>query len=200
MNIKSFGSHMLASIATVAVIAASIVVLSCEGINWLRDRGLNAGRVPVEISTSTIGLPTTTQQPAEIRFTPSEISGSPEASRGVMEYLDFQRSLLRQISRTDFARPSQRYIASGKILIATKQFPLQSHRRTRRAAISAVCASEQDRGSDMREHLFRRHNQLDVTIRTNLALALGLRQQRFAKCTEKAGPIVDGDIAAAKGI
>jgi protein-disulfide isomerase len=199
MSIGSFSSRLLDTLATLAVIGAALIVISRTGINWSRDSTVMSEQDAPALGGAT-QFAAAMQGPATLPVRATDIIGSREASVAIVEYVDFECSFCAAFAEDTLPHIRKQYVAPGKVMLVTKQFPLPRHRHARNAAIAAVCASQQGRGDEMRYELFRREGEFSESTPTALASALGLHAQSFDDCALIAGAAIDADVAAARAL
>jgi len=90
----------------------------------------------------------------------------------------------------------------GRIAIVYKDFPLESHPNSYRAAEAAMCAHFESKYIEMHDLIFESQDSLTEDIYSSFAEILGLDISRFESCMEngEARSIIDQNISLAKSL
>ena len=148
----------------------------------------------------------------------TELLGKRTARVGLVIYSDFQCPFCARFATDTLPGLQRKYVKTGKVRLAFRQFPLPIHAQAQKAAEAAVCAGRQGQFWPYHDLLFANPQALDETSLLGRASSLGLDQPAFATClrgevaaavradyaggaplgvtgtpTFLAGPIVDGD-------
>ena len=79
----------------------------------------------------------------------------------------------------------KQYVASGKVLLAFHQFPLESmHPFALKAAEGDVCAAKQGKAFEMHDLLFGDQANLDIASLQDRARKLNLNEKSFSACLD----------------
>jgi protein-disulfide isomerase len=195
-NLRQLGAAAktaLDVIATILVIVASGAVIVTTLLPRIvtsgtpTDHARPAGQLSVpRIAQSLSGLPTI---------------GGRNAKVAIIEYSDFQCPFCATFANDTFKSLKRDYLDSGRVLLAFRNFPLQSHPTARSAAKNAVCASEQGRFWQMHDLLFERQGEPSGEAGQSLAANLGLDAARFDQCMRtRASAQIDRDVESAAAI
>ena len=100
-----------------------------------------------------------------------------------MEYSDIQCPYCGLFERGTLPDLIKTYVESGKLLLVSKQFPLENvHPLAMGAAEAAVCADRQLKFWGMHDRLFTAPQQLAPSDLAAASAALGLDQKMFQSC------------------
>src|SRR3954466_8707124 len=109
--------------------------------------------------------------------------GSADAKVVVVEYSDFQCPYCGKFARETFATIEERYIGTGKVRYAFRNFPLdESHPKAFKAAEAAECANQQGKFWEMHAQLFANQQALDPGDLLSHSKAVGVEESAFRKC------------------
>lgn len=152
--------------ATVGIIAAAVLLLYN---NWPRSPVSRPAEPP---------LPS---EPTSIEN--ALITGEATAKIVMIEFSEFQCPFCAKYFNETEAAIMEKYVKTGKLLIAFRHFPLeQLHPLARLAAEGAECAARQGSFNDMHNQLFRRQPQLSQNTPLEIAASLGLDLRTFRDC------------------
>ena len=130
----------------------------------------------------------------KIDITKEPFWGQPDAKIVVVEYSDFECPYCQRM-QTDAQRIRNEY--KDKIKWVFKDFPLNFHKKAKKAHIAANCAHEQGKFFDYQEKLFVDSN-LSPENLVNTASGVGLNMTQFNEClADKNGDVakeIQGDI------
>jgi len=112
----------------------------------------------------------------------SAIRGVLSAPVAIIEYADFECGSCAQFALVVEPGLLREYVDKGRVLVAFKHFPLQSHPGARNAARAAWCASQQGKFWEMRDKLFRFRGGLEDSDIEAAAQAVGLDMALFNFC------------------
>lgn len=110
------------------------------------------------------------------------IRGNRIAKVAVIEHSDFQCPYCGRFAREILPELEKGYVATGKVLLAFRQFPLTIHAFAEKAAEAAECAGRQGRFWEMHDRLFVNQQQLDAASLQAHAKALQLGPKVFEAC------------------
>ena len=123
----------------------AIVLLLAAGIGWYwlpTLRLVNRPSLPLPVGP--------------VALAGAHLEGSNKARVAIIEFSDFQCPACAQFTRDTLPRLRQRYVKSGKVLLAFHPLPLQGiHPRAFRASVAAECAARQGRFWPMHDGLFK---------------------------------------------
>ena len=111
--------------------------------------------------------------------------GSAQAPVQIVVFSDFECGFCRQL--TTVLHQVQAEFAPD-VAIIFRHFPLQGHPRALPAAVAAECAAEQGAFWPYHDKLFADGGDLTDARLIELAVSLGLDQQRFTTCLQSAPP------------
>jgi len=163
--------------ATIAVILMALGVLGNIGVIRRTGSPQAQTRRPE---------PSVTAAPVSLKG--DNIEGDPRAPLAVIEYSDFQCPFCGTFAREVLPDLREKYVRTGKALLAFRHLPLPSHQFAKKAAQGAECAAKQGRFWEMHDQLFLLQSSLsDERIRA-IAQRMTLDVNAFDKC-------VDGGVA-----
>ena len=146
--------------------------------------------------------PTTLPIPREpLPLTGATLKGNSSARVVVIEYSEFQCPFCAKFFKETWADLNAKYVASGKVLWAFRNLPLeQIHPLAVKAAEAAQCAGVQNRFWEMHDTLFE-SQKLDLPSVYEHSRKIGLNEEQFKSCldgttTEK----VRADMAQARAV
>jgi len=173
-----------ASLVTVAVALASIALA-----RWTS---------PSDSRTVPPPPPTRRQEPPvpaqPIVLTGAQLLGSRSAKVGLVLYSDFQCPFCGTFARDTLPILEEKYVRTGKVLVAFRQFPLPNHLLAVKAAEAAVCAGRQGKFWPYHDRLFANPQSLDSSNLHEHARQVQLDPQQLAACLDgQASAIVQAD-------
>jgi protein-disulfide isomerase len=111
-----------------------------------------------------------------------EVVKPPPPGRGPLQS-EFECPFCARFAADTLPALEKTYVATGKVLLAFRHFPLERiHPSAMQAAEAAECAGSQGRFWEMHDLLFQSPKQLDRPSLDARARALGLDQQAFGRC------------------
>ena len=123
--------------------------------------------------------------PTDVHIDPAFSRGHSEARVGLIIYSDFQCPFCAKFARETLPQIEERFVATGKVIVAFKQFPLEAGRRMARvAALAAVCAGRAGRFWALHDELFLNTQVRDVTALAASWRAAGLADGDLRRCEE----------------
>jgi protein-disulfide isomerase len=115
--------------------------------------------------------------------------GDPMAAVVLIEYADFQCPFCKRFAQETFAQIDQRFVSSGLVQYAFRNYPLEKiHPAAMEAARAAQCASRSGRFWEMREELFANQQDLASIGWLEVASRLGIDERGFEQCLSDARP------------
>jgi protein-disulfide isomerase len=112
-------------------------------------------------------------------------------------YSDFQCPYCAKFARETLPGIEERYVRTGKVLVAFRQFPLPNHQHAHKAAEAAVCAGQQGKFWAFHDALFANQGALDSANLVGHARRVGINPTRFASCIAgETASIVEADRAS----
>lgn len=125
------------------------------------------------------------RRPSPIEISGAAVKGSRSAPAALVVYSDFQCPYCRGFALTTLATIEREYVASGRLLVAFKHFPLERlHSSAIRAAEAASCANKQGRFWPMHDRIFTAQSIPDRALFTEWAVGVGLERNQFSDCLE----------------
>lgn len=165
------------AIACIAI-AAFIVTILWRG----RSSLVHAAEPSVPKHTAPLS-----RSPAIVSLDGAPTEGNQMASVALVEYLDFEDPLSASFVRTTMKSLRQKYVDTGRALLAFHNMPIEKiHPHALQAAVAAKCAGVQGKFWPMHDALLRSQFALDEAGLEGHASALGLDRTGFAQCM--AGP------------
>ncbi len=153
------------------------------------------------------GTGATTPPPVPIPSEPltldgAALRGASAASVAVIELSDFKCPFCGEFARDILPEFDRRYVDSGKVIFAFRQYPLAVHPEAFAAAEAVQCAGLQGLFWPMHDRLFQSQDRLDASSLMDLARSLHLNTEQFDTCLVKHGmrANVHGDVALAKSL
>lgn len=110
--------------------------------------------------------------------------GAEDAKYAIVEYTDFQCPFCKRHVDKVFPDIVEKYIDTGKIKYAVRDFPLGFHKEAKQAAIVADCAGEQGKYWEMHKRLFAGAKQLGDRYFIESAEKLDLDFDKFVSCAD----------------
>jgi protein-disulfide isomerase len=110
--------------------------------------------------------------------------GSASAKHTIIAYSDFECPYCGVFARDEFPAIKQRFIDTGVIRFAFKNFPLDSHENAMPAAMAASCAGEQNLFWQYHDELFATQK-LELADLNTTAQKLGVDMQLFGACLDR---------------
>lgn len=111
------------------------------------------------------------------------ILGDPNAPVTWIEFGDYECPFCKQLFETE-KRIKEEYVATGKMKMVYRDFPLDFHPNAVPAAEAAECAGDQGSYWAYHDILFERQSQLGTLNYVAVAGELGLDTEIFASCVE----------------
>ncbi len=155
-----------------------------------------------------VGGPANAPRPLGIPRIPLSIAGAPtlgstEAPVVVIEFSDFECPFCGRFVQDSFPAFDKDLVATGKVRLAFRHFPLESiHRRARVAAVASVCAGHQDGFWPFHDKLFSAPLTADGPGLVAVAGTLGLSEGAMASCLADAATdaAVSADLALGRSL
>jgi protein-disulfide isomerase len=110
------------------------------------------------------------------------LQGHKGAKVALIVYSDFQCPFCGKFERETLPALETRYVKSGQVLLAYRQFPLGFHPFAQKAAEAAECAGQQGLFWEMHDQMFEHQQQLDETSLQGYAKAVGVDGAAFKVC------------------
>ena len=119
------------------------------------------------------------------------VRGRPDAPVTIVEFSDFECPFCARFSQDVFPKVDRELIATGKLRIVYRDFPLPTHPYAEEAAYAAICADQQGKFWPMHDTLFANQRALDPTSLRQYAKELRLDAAAFETCMQSDGPKAD---------
>jgi protein-disulfide isomerase len=120
--------------------------------------------------------------------------GAADAPVTVIEFTDLQCPYCARFARDTWPALRARYVDTGKVRFASRDFPLPFHRFAVPAAVAARCAERQGRYWEFREQVFKHQAELGSEPYSKLAQSVGLDGAQLDAC--RADPAVQAAVQA----
>lgn len=120
--------------------------------------------------------------PPAIRIEGSPTTGSKTASVTIVEFTDFECHYCGAVQPT-LRQVLQQYPNQARLVF--KNYPLRFHRNAKRAHLAAMCADEQGKFWEYRNHLFQNQRALQKSDLLRYAEVFGLDIDSFQNCLEE---------------
>jgi|SRR5579862_2742335 len=137
---------------------------------------------------------------APISLDGARTRGNPSAKVVLLEYTDFQCPYCARFARETLPTLIDRYVESGKVLLAYRSFPLPIHHFAKDAAMAAFCAGQQGKFWEAHEAFFADQANIKDMV-DSLSTRLVLAKPTFSACqANEASKQVDADVAGAQAL
>ncbi len=192
MRLRVNWHDALDAVATVALVAASGTMI------WAQLRSL---RPTQQVQPTTLAGNRRPEPPlpdAPVSIDGATIKGKEGAKVALIVYSDFQCPFCAKFATQVLPSFDERFVKSGKALVAFRQMPLPMHQFAPKAAQASYCAGEQGQFWPMHDALFADPKHLDEPALLDRAQRLGLRDAEFKLCLRgKAPATIDQDRSSA---
>ena len=108
--------------------------------------------------------------------------GPDDAPIQIVKFMDYQCPYCVRYANQVLPTIKERYVASGKIQYAIRDYSLNFHPQAKGAAVAAHCAGKQDKYWDMHSLLVANSRKLHDEIYLELAQDIDLDLTRFSEC------------------
>jgi protein-disulfide isomerase len=126
----------------------------------------------------------------------AQLQGDTSAPIGLVIYSDFECPFCARFAREALPRIQEKYVKTGRVLLAFRQYPLPIHAHAEKAAEAAVCAGRQARFWPYHDLLFASQPALDEASLVERATSLGFDTGAFTTCLQgEAAAAVRADYA-----
>jgi protein-disulfide isomerase len=128
--------------------------------------------------------------------------GRTDAPVVIVEYTDYQCPFCNRFYTTTFNELKKQYIDTGKLRFISRDFPLEFHQHSLKAAEATRCAGEQDKFWQLKDALMLNYSRMSPDLITSLAKDAKIDMSTFQACMDS-GRYVSGikeGIAAAGAI
>jgi protein-disulfide isomerase len=119
-------------------------------------------------------------KPLHLDETP--VLGDEKASVGIIVFSEFQCPFCGKFAREVWPSLKSEFVATGRVLISFRHYPLPSHKFAAKASEAAECAGQQGRFWEMHDVLFQDQQALDSDNLERDARSLGLDLIGFDSC------------------
>ncbi|HJV66711.1 MAG TPA: thioredoxin domain-containing protein [Geomonas sp.] len=128
--------------------------------------------------------------------------GNSNAPIVMLEYTDYQCPFCNRFFTGTFPELKKQYIDTGKMRFITRDFPLDFHPYSMKAAEAAQCAGEQGKFWPMKDALMTNSAKLNAELISTLADGIGVDMGKFKGCMDsnKFIPVIKDEVEAARGI
>lgn len=173
------------AIVTVALLVAAATVIAKN-----LPGGRNGGSGRPELVT----IPE-----APLTIAGARTRGTPSARVALIEFLDYECPYCRKFDNEILPAIEKEYIATGKVLLVLRHFPLAMHPFAPKAAQAAECAGNFGLFWEMHDGLLRLDGALNDLLVQKVASEVGLEASGFDKCyAQPSIETVDRDIELAR--
>ncbi|HKW01722.1 MAG TPA: thioredoxin domain-containing protein [Vicinamibacterales bacterium] len=162
-----------------SMIETLAVVVVAASIAWMTVTRASPGTVPPKPPTTRPDPPLPTEP---VALADAQLLGDSRAPIGLIIYSDFQCPYCGKFARETLPALRERYVRTGKVRLAFRQFPLPIHASAQKAAEAAECAGRQQRFWPFHDELFARQAALDSADFEDLARSAGLDTRAFTRC------------------
>lgn len=131
-----------------------------------------------------LGLEDGSRVDEKIEIDKNRVKGNANAKVTIIEYSDFECPFCRSFYDNAHKEIIQKYVDTGKVQIAFKDFPLAFHQNAEGAAEASRCAAEQGKFWEMHDRLFQNNKELSVENYKKWAAEIGVNTQQFNQCID----------------
>ncbi len=126
------------------------------------------------------------------------VLGNPDAPVTMVVFGDYECPFCKKSADTAEAQVREEYVASGKVKVVFRDYPLSFHEFARPAAIAAQCAGAQGKYWEYHDMLFKNQEKLASVDFAKLAGEVGIDSVAFTACTvdPKTAAEVEADFQA----
>lgn len=157
---------------------------------------LGAGQPFGNLTTTTIN---TAGQPRKVQVSldNAPTKGSDNAPVTMLEFSDFQCPYCGSFVTGTLPQIEEKYINTGKVKLAFRNFPLSFHKYAEKAAEAASCANSQGKFWEYHDKLYANQNALDIASLKQYAIDLGLDVKKFNDCLDfnQTASIIQKDVS-----
>lgn len=112
------------------------------------------------------------------------VLGEKDAPVTIIEYSDYECPFCARFYTGAYQQIKEEYIATGKVKLIFKDFPLSFHQNAQKASEAAWCAGDQDKYFEMHDKLFESGVSGGTTTFKKYAKELGLDEKDFNECLD----------------
>jgi protein-disulfide isomerase len=117
--------------------------------------------------------------------------GRSDAPLVMVEYTDYQCPFCSRFYTTTFNELKKQYIDTGKLRFISRDYPLDFHQHSLKAAEATRCAGEQDKFWELKDSLMINYARMSPEVITSLAKDAKLNMDKFQACMDS-GRYVSG--------
>jgi len=114
----------------------------------------------------------------------SVVKGDEKAPVTLMEFSDYQCPFSGRFFKDSLPQIEQKYIKTGKVKMAFRDYPLGFHQKAQKAAEATKCAKEQGKFWQYHDKLFANQQKLETADLKKYAKELGLDSKKFDTCLD----------------
>jgi protein-disulfide isomerase len=128
--------------------------------------------------------------------------GSKDAPLVMVEYTDYQCPFCSRFYSETFPGLKKRFIDTGKLRFITRDFPLEFHQHSLKAAQATRCTGDQGKFWEMKDALMKNQPRLTSELIDSLARDLSINTERFQGCVKEGGHVdeIKAGMAAAGAV
>lgn len=128
--------------------------------------------------------------------------GKSDAPLVLLEYTDYQCPFCNRFYTTAFPELKKQYVDAGKMRFVSRDYPLDFHPHSMKAAQATHCAGDQDKFWQLKDALMNNYSRLTPELITSLARDTSLDMAKFQACMDagKYLPEIKEGIAAAQSV
>jgi len=128
--------------------------------------------------------------------------GQSNAPIVVVEYTDYQCPFCNRFYTTTFPELKKKYIDSGKMRFVSRDYPLDFHQHSLKAAQATRCAGEQDKFWKLKDALMINFTRVTPELITSLARDAAVDMGKFQECMDSGRhlPEIKDGITAANAV
>lgn len=143
------------------------------------------------------------EEQVELIMTDKDIAtGNLKSRLFILEYTDYQCPFCQKFHSSAFKSIEKYFIANGKVIYISRDFPLQNHTHAKTSAIAARCAEAQNKFWLYRDILFENQAKLERNNLLDYAEKLDMDIKQFDRCLDNNSyaEAIDSDIKSAEAI
>ena len=128
--------------------------------------------------------------------------GKSDAPLVMVEYTDYQCPFCNRFHTGTFPELKKQYVDTGKMRFVSRDYPLDFHPHSMKAAQATHCAGDQDKYWQLKDALMNNYSRLTPELITSLARDTSLDMATFQACMDagKYLPEIKEGIAAAQSV
>lgn len=122
--------------------------------------------------------------PVDVSADDDAVKGDVNAPVEIIEFSDFECPFCQRFYSETLPQIEQNYIATGKVKLIYRDFPLSIHANAQKAGEASECAGEQGKFWEMHDAMFESTTGLGVASLKAMASNIGLDTAEFNTCLD----------------